>query len=315
MDLVPVKLLKNQGVKKKILKMMKDNPSIDKTDYLESRIETNTVAKKLMAIENASELAKRFLFKGDTFDAIGEAIKLESQQNFDFSCKLNHRRTNGVEYIHLEKHYPDTGEGHFALAKVNHNNKIIELYDSMGSKNPEFKKDLQERFPEYKRFYKGLPLQPSGGIVYNTPTEFNQKAKIRFKTNEMLMKSFEISQYDELSQHHFCYIEAFVMLMHKTLGTPIGPKDPRNRLPFLKKVIWGLVHKFTPMSERKGPEWEYFVTNFKYYMVVTDEKNKRLKLQNIAQVAPNGIRRKVLSIRLPSNITSKTSLKEIVTVQ
>ena len=251
MDLVPVKLLKNQGVKKKILKMMKDNPSIDKTDYLESRIETNTVAKKLMAIENASELAKRFLFKGDTFDAIGEAIKLESQQNFDFSCKLNHRRTNGVEYIHLEKHYPDTGEGHFALAKVNHNNKIIELYDSMGSKNPEFKKDLQERFPEYKRFYKGLPLQPSGGIVYNTPTEFNQKAKIRFKTNEMLMKSFEISQYDELSQHHFCYIEAFVMLMHKTLGTPIGPKDPRNRLPFLKKVIWGLVHKFTPMSERK----------------------------------------------------------------
>ena len=43
MELVPVKLLKNQSDKKKILEKMEDQPSIDKTDYLESRIETNTV--------------------------------------------------------------------------------------------------------------------------------------------------------------------------------------------------------------------------------------------------------------------------------
>ena len=68
------------------------------------------------------------------------------------------------------------------------------------------------------------------------------------------------------------------------------------------------------MSKRNTPEWKYFVKNFKYYMTVTDDKNRRLKLQDIVQMSPNGIRRKVMKMNLPDNITNKTTLKEIVSV-
>ena len=39
--------------------------------------------------------------------------------------------------------------------------------------------------------------------------------------------------------HHFCYIEAFIMMMHDTLGTPIGPRDPRDRTPVYKTNYMG----------------------------------------------------------------------------
>jgi len=314
MSLTPIKLLRNGPNKTRLLKIKEETADIDMMDYIESRINTNTAARKLMAIEDATEMAKQFLLDGTVLERIGDAIKKEADHTLNFSCRREKGPRKGIKYIQLEKKYPNTQEGHFAMAKVNHNTKTVELYDSMGKQNPEFKKDLRSQYINYTIIPKGLPFQPSGGFVYKTATEFKVKAKARFKTDEALMKSFEISQYDELSQHHFCYIEAFIILMNKTLGTPLGPLDPRDRLPFVKKVVWGLVHKFIPMSKRNTPEWKYFVKNFRYYMTVTDDKNRRLKLQDIVQMSPNGIRRKVMKMNLPDNITNKTTLKEIVSV-
>ena len=58
MSLVPIKLIKNISTRNRLLKVKEETPEIDKNDYIESRITTNARARNLMAIEDASEMAK-----------------------------------------------------------------------------------------------------------------------------------------------------------------------------------------------------------------------------------------------------------------
>jgi hypothetical protein len=137
---------------------------------------------------------------------------------------------------------------------------------------------------------------------------------INIRNKKVLEKSFEISQYDELSQHHFCYIEAFIAMMHDTLGTPIGPTDPRDRLQFVKKVVWGLVHKYTPPSNRTSLKWKYFEKNFPYFLRITNTNGRRFRLNHIAQV-PKGdekVKRTLMKLKLPKGINSSWSLTQIM---
>ncbi len=144
MSLTPIKLLRNGPNKTRLLKIKEETADIDMMDYIESRINTNTAARKLMAIEDATEMAKQFLLDGTVLERIGDAIKKEAEHTLNFSCRREKGPRKGIKYIQLEKKYPNTQEGHFAMAKVNHNTKTVELYDSMGKQNPEFKKDLHK---------------------------------------------------------------------------------------------------------------------------------------------------------------------------
>lgn len=63
MSLIPIKLLKNKVNRNKLLNIKGENAEIDTNDYIESRITTNSKAKNLLAIEDASEIAKYYLHK------------------------------------------------------------------------------------------------------------------------------------------------------------------------------------------------------------------------------------------------------------
>jgi len=328
MNLTPIKLIKNQNVRNQLLSAKGETHEIDTSDYIESRMNTSLAARHLMAIEDASEIAKQLLQGDQIFERIGKDIKKESGFGFKFQCRrtsnMNKPTNNrsGVTYVHMAHTYTDGG-GHYALAKVNHTDKIIKLFNSMGANRREFRNELRTVYGNrYKISNKQSTFQPTGGFVSTDPENYKQllkNTKINIRNLKVLEKSFEISQYDELSQHHFCYIEAFIAMMHDTLGTPLGPKDPRDRLIFIKMVVWGLIHKYVPPANRKTLSWKYFVTNFPYFLEITNAQGKRFKLNHIVQVPKliNGInvekvRKGLVKIELPHSIDSSWSLTQIM---
>ena len=329
MDLVPIKLIKNKDVRNHLLRVKGETDEIDKNDYIESKMNTSIAARHLMAIEDAGEIAKQLLQKPGIFEQIGKDIKKESNYDFKFVCRKTSRMTkpttakkNGTHYLHIAHTYP-SGDGHYALAKVDHTNKKINLFNSMGANRSEFRNELHTVYGNrYNIRNKQSSFQPTGGFVTTNKENYKKllkNTKINIMNKKVLEKSFEISQYDELSQHHFCYIEAFIAMMHDTLGTPIGPKDPRDRLAFIKMVVWALIHKYTPSSNRNTVKWKYFIKNFPYFLRITDGSNRRFKLNHVAQVPKlvNGlnverVRKSLVKLELPSNINSSWSLTQIM---
>ena len=328
MNLTPIKLIKNRDVRNRLLRVKGETSDIDTDDYIESRMNTSLAARHLMAIEDAAEIAKQLLQSRGIFEKIGKDIKKETNYDFKFQCrKTSHmnkptKNREGVQYLHIAHTY-SSGDGHYALAKINHSDKSIRLFNSMGAGRSEFKNELRKVYgPQYIIRNKQSSFQPTGGFVTTNLENYKRllkNTKINIRNLKVLEKSFEISQYDELSQHHFCYIEAFIAMMHDTLGTPLGPKDPRDRLIFIKRVVWGLVHKYVPPSNRKTLSWKYFVTNFPYFLEITNAQGKRFKLNHIVQVPKliNGInvekvRKGLVKIELPHSIDSSWSLTQIM---
>ena len=329
MNLTPIKLIKNRNVRNILMNVKEgETTEIDTSDYIERRMNTNVAAKYLMAIEDASEVAKRLLQEKDIFERIGMDIKKEAGYDFNFQCRrtsnMNKPTNNrsGVTYVHMAHTYP-SGDGHYALAKVSHQVKTIDLFNSMGAGRSEFKNELKTVYGrDYKIRKKNTPFQPTGGFITTDVKNYKKllkDTKISIRNPRVLEKSFEISQYDELSQHHFCYIEAFIAMMHDTLGTTIGPKDPRDRLVFIKRIVWGLIHKYTPPSKRKTLKWKYFITNFPYYLKVTNTQGNRFKLNHIVQVPKlvNGIdieraKKSLMKLDLTTKIKPSWTLTQIV---
>ena len=318
MDLVPIKLIKNKDVRNALLRVKKDTAKIDMSDYIESKMTTSLAARHLMAIEDASEIAKQLLQRPGIFEQIGKDIKEEADYDFKFQCRRTSTMTKpsknrkGTRYLHIAHTYP-SGDGHYALAKVDHKEKTIKLFNSMGANRSEFKNELRTVYGNrYTIQNKQSTFQPTGGFV--TTNSDNYKKLVNIRNRKILEKSFEISQYDELSQHHFCYIEAFIAMMHDTLGTPLGPKDPRDRLAFIKMVVWALVHKYTPPSNRTSLRWKYFEKNFPYFLRVTDSNNKRFKMNHIAQIpkVDERVRKSLIKLELPKSINSSWSLTQIM---
>ena len=50
MNLTPIKLIKNQDVRHRLLKVKRETHEIDTSDYIERHMNTNVAAKYLMAI-------------------------------------------------------------------------------------------------------------------------------------------------------------------------------------------------------------------------------------------------------------------------
>tara|TARA_B100001939_G_scaffold81141_1_gene69074 strand:- start:11755 stop:12630 length:876 start_codon:yes stop_codon:yes gene_type:complete len=131
-----------------------------------------------------------------------------------------------------------------------------------------------------------LSVQPSGGFVANNYNNFLNEnyngfgIRIKRLYGETVAKgAFRLSQFDELSQHHFCYMESiYAMMLAIGLTKNPGPNDPRKRIAFIKKFIWGIIHKYTPKSKRRTAKWKYFSKTFPYTMTTTSKTGKSLRL-------------------------------------
>lgn len=141
MELVPIKLIKNRNVRNHLLKVKGETDEIDQNDYIESKINTNIAARHLMSIEDAAEIAKQLLQRPGIFEQIGKDIKKESNYDFKFLCRRTSKMTkptklnrSGVHYLHIAHTYQN-GDGHYALARVDHGDKSIKLFNSMGANN------------------------------------------------------------------------------------------------------------------------------------------------------------------------------------
>tara|TARA_B110000503_G_scaffold4114_1_gene5453 strand:+ start:395 stop:1393 length:999 start_codon:yes stop_codon:yes gene_type:complete len=326
MILTPIKLLENEATRSKLLKVKRETTVIDMDDYLESRMQTEDRARDLMAIEDGSEMAKHYLHAGGVFERIIEDIKKETGKNITFSCRKTRNNVNlpikkGTEYMMMEW-TPGNGTdfGHYAMARVEHGEQSVSIYDSMANQGSAFEDYFKTA---YTNKYTVLTLnkigkpQPTGGDVTKDLTTFKKKYRNELKKYKpsTIKKMFEISQYDELSQHHFCYVESFISLMVDLGFTKPGYRDPRERIVYIKRVVWGLIHKYVPASARKGPQWNYFVTHFPYIMTTRTQKNETLKMKDGEfQVPPTGgvVKYGVKKLRFRGDIDQTWSLKKII---
>jgi hypothetical protein len=315
MSLIPIKLLKNGTTKNTLLNLKNESSEIDTDDYIESRIMTNSRARKLLAIEDASEMAKLYLHKKGIFEKIAEDLKKETGKEFTFHCRktktMKVKKKSDIEYVMMEIAYDNT-TGHYGLARVNHKNKTARLYDSMVKDESDFKVPLEKVLTKrYKVTESKNKLQPTGGFVAGSFEEFKEPNYSGGIPKKLLDDAYELSQYDELSQHHFCYVESLLAMMNDMGHGDPGPGDPRDRLIFIKRVIWGLLHKYVPKEKRRSAQWKYFVKNFQYIMETRSPMGKRLRMvHGYIQVPPGVITLKKLNLR--DDIDETWSLKRIV---
>lgn len=287
----PVKLMKNTA---SILNFMGEKKAIDKSDRTEVLMaQGNRLATQVMTLENASEIARLLLQAPGVFEAISNEIIKECKCNVNMNskCKLTSEPLNssrkGVEIIHLGTKLNKGGDGHYVGAIVNHRIGKIYLSDSMGQlsgETPVFINYLKRHFTNYevKNETNMIGYQPTGGFYPKTISQLKQRLlqkNITINDEKYLDQIFDISQYDELSQHHFCYIESFVYMCHKVMGTPLGPTLPRERVIFMKKVIYGLVHKFGLLNNKAESVKNYFERNFPYYLKFTTPSGNKINLK------------------------------------
>jgi hypothetical protein len=315
MDLVPIKLLKNGQTKRHLLNIAGENAKIDMNDFLESRIRTDKISRQLMAIEDASEMAKKYLHRKGLFEKIGEDIKRETGKDFTFTCKRNTKTKKPLEYIMMEWKANGADFGHYGMARVEHDKGKAVIYDSMTNVGSSFENKFPSKYTVTTKKTLGKP-QPTGGEVMNDVQSFVNKHKQLLKgfSKEDIEQIFLLSQYDELSQHHFCYVESFIsMMVDLGLAQP-GPKDPRERIAYVKRVAWALIHKYVPKSERNTAQWKYFVINFPYIMTSRSANNKLMRMRlGEFQVPPkNGYKLGIRKISLSDNIDRTWSFKKIM---
>jgi len=342
MILVPIKLLKNKTNRNRLLKIKGENDEIDVDDYIESRINTNRRAKNLLAIEDASEIAKYYLHKKGVFEQIAKDIQKESKKKFKFMFRKTTALVktklpvlaarSGVDYMLMEHSYTD-GSGHYGMARLDHDKKVARIYDSMTDNESDFEEPLKHFLGNTYKTTTGsifgcvgrmrnavgqnLNPQPTGGFVSQSFNEFKHKnfAGGRGGVPKKLMEeAFTLSQYDEMSQHHFCYVESFhAMMADLGLAHP-GPQDPRERLEYIKRFIWGILHKYVPNRSRNTIQWKYFEKYFPYILETTGSDGKRLVIRRgYIQVPPTRgkVQYRLKKMRTTDKIDGTTPLSKI----
>ena len=282
MLLTPIKLLKDELFRNTLLNIKGETEEIDGDDYIESRITTNAMAKNLLAIEDASEMAKSYIHKRGFFERIANDIKEESCVDFTFNCSkttaLHFERTKRIEYALMEVVYDD-GSGHYGMACVDHRRKACIFYDSMAKEVSDFQTPLVNALRTgYTLHISDHTPQPSGGFVADSFKKFKKREFSAGVPKARMKDAYELSQYDELSQHHFCYIESFLSMMVSLGLADRGPHDPRERLVYVKRFVWGVLHKYTPIASRETARWKYFKTNFPYILETFDPNGGRLEM-------------------------------------
>ena len=369
-DLVPVKLLPAGANRTRLMKVIGEKTlKFSRNDYVERIADQKAGggprerARTLLAIENASEIAKTYLHAKGMFEKImKDIIGTRGYISYQIKTTKNNLNIQRKQYPH--DHHQDfilvdetfgNGSGHYGLLHVEHQNGKVRIYDSMYSEGSSFEKVAQKwtktngnilppmttktwQQPQVRSIFgckakvrnRGdgtttkINVQPSGGFVtvnYNNFTNDpkNFGAKIRNNYGEKVAKgAFRLSQYDELSQHHFCYMEALYAMMLAVGHTKNpGPNDPRKRISFIKKFIWGIIHKYTPKSQRNTAEWKYFSKTFPYIMTTTSKTGKTLRLFKGTIQLPNhdglfGIGTKAMSRKGYDKIDGSWSIEDVL---
>ena len=278
----------------------------------------------LLAIENASEVAKTYLHARGMFEKMMEDV-IGTRENMTYQVKssknnLNILRKSGVQenFILVEQKFGN-GTGHYGLIHLKHQNGQVNVYDSMYESGLSNFENVARKWAPVARSWnspkvrsilgckakdiegwgvqtKKLQVQPTGGFVasnYNNFLNANHNGygiRIKRQYGETVTKgAFRLQQYDEMSQHHFCYMESiYAMMLAVGLTNNPGPNDPRKRLAFIKKFVWGMIHKYTPKSKRRTAKWKYFSKTFPYILTTQSKTGKSLRMwKGVAQLPDN----------------------------
>ena len=348
---IPIKLLPAGANRTQLLKDIGEKTlNFSRNDYIErtagqkakeGKIGTGQHATiTLLAIENASEIAKTYLHAKGLFEQIMKDI-IGTRGYISYQIKTTKNNLNIQRKQYPQDHHQNfilvdetfgNGSGHYGLIHLQHQNGKVRIYDSMyGAGGSSFEKVAQKwtktngnilppmttktwQQPQVRSIFgckakvrnradgniEDIHIQPSGGFIPTNYTNFlnenyNGQGRNGFgKQIERLYGkvvakgAFRISQYDELSQHHFCYMESiYAMMLAIGLTKNPGPNDPRKRISFIKKFIWGMIHKYTPKSQRRTAKWKYFSKTFPYIMTTESKSGKPLKLFRGTVLLPN----------------------------
>ena len=334
---VPVKLLPAGSNRTQLLKDIGEKSvNFDQKDYIEKLAgqkakegKMTHAAVKLLAIENASEIAKGYLHAKGLFEQIMKDI-IGTRGYISYQIKTTKNNLNIQRKQYPQNHHENfilidqtfgNGSGHYGLIHLQHQNGKVRVYDSMyGDGASKFQNVAQKwtktrsenrasatswDIPAVRSIFgckakvrnlasgniNTIQVQPSGGFVSSNYTNFLNEnyngtgrngfgKQIENLYGKVVAKgAFRLSQFDELSQHHFCYMESiYAMMLAIGLTKNPGPNDPRKRISFIKKFIWGMVHKYTPRSKRTTPEWKYFTKVFPHIAFTTSKTGKPLRL-------------------------------------
>ncbi len=340
---VPVKLLPAGSNRTQLMRTIRENTvRFNQNDYIEKRAGEMVEAGKmghstvtLLAIENASEVAKTYLHATGMFEKMMEDV-IGTRKNMSYQVKssknnLNIQRKSGVQenFILVEQKFGN-GTGHYGLIHLKHRNGQVNVYDSMYDSDLSNFVNVARKWAPMARSWnspkirsilgckakdiegwgvqtKKLQVQPTGGFVasnYNNFLNTNHNGygiRIKRQYGETVTRgAFRLQQYDEMSQHHFCYMESiYAMMLAVGLTNNPGPNDPRKRLAFIKKFIWGMIHKYTPKSKRRTAKWKYFSKTFPYIMATQSKTGKSLRMwKGVAQLPDNdgGFNTKLVSM-------------------
>ena len=336
----PVKLLPAGKNRTQLLKAIGEkNVNFQKNDYIEDLAgqkakegkmgKAQHAAISLLAIENASEIAKTYLQAPGMFEQIMKDI-IGTRGYISYQIKTTKNNLNIQRKKYPQDHHENfilvsetfgNGSGHYGLIHLQHQNGKVRVYDSMyGDGSSKFQNVAQKwtktraenrasattwDIPAVRSIFgckakvrnradgniEVIQIQPSGGFVATNYTNFLNEnyngqgrngygKQIEELYGKVVAKgAFRLSQYDELSQHHFCYMESiYAMMLAIGLTKNPGPNDPRKRISFIKKFIWGMIHKYTPKSQRGTAKWKYFSKTFPYIMTTMSKNGKPLKL-------------------------------------
>ena len=358
---VPVKLLPAGANRNQIMKVIGERTTTFSSDDYIERVAGQKAgggprerARTLLAIENASEIAKKYLHAPGMFEQImTDTIGTRGYMSYQIKETTNNLNTTRKKYPHdtdhdfiLLTHKFKNRTGHTGLLHVEHQNGKVTVYDSMYGMGSRFLTVALKQFgskmewstPRVRSIFgckakvrnlsdgttAKLNVQPSGGFVKNSYSKFTNDpddwgSLILNKLGEKGARgAFRLSQYDELSQHHFCYMEAlYAMMLAIGRTTNPGPNDPRKRISFIKKFIWGIIHKYTPKSERNTAEWKYFSKTFPYIMSTTSKTGKTLRLfQGTMQLPDNdglfGVRTTAMSWKGYDKIDGSWSIEDVL---
>ncbi len=340
---VPVKLLPASSNRTQLLRDIGENTTrFNQNDYIEQRagemVESGKMGHStvtLLAIENASEVAKTYLHATGMFEKMMEDI-IGTRKNMSYQVKssknnLNIQRKSGVQenFVLVEQKFGN-GTGHYGLIHLKHRNGQVNVYDSMYDSDLSNFVNVARKWAPMARSWnspkvrsilgckakdiegwgvqtKKLQVQPTGGFVASNYFNFlnanhnGYGIRIKREYGETVARgAYRLQQYDEMSQHHFCYMESiYAMMLAVGLTNNPGPNDPRKRISFIKKFIWGMIHKYTPKSKRRTAKWKYFSKTFPYIMATTSKTGKSLRMwKGVAQLPDNdgGFNTKLVSM-------------------
>ncbi len=230
---------------------------------------TSTNRASLVLIENASEVARRFIFDHKMVPIWGKQIAAHFGKRWvgvvDNNVKSNKKyvkkplKVGDFGIIH---NHDGKSDSHFGAFIVDA--KGVRIYDSMCSPaNVEvFARGLSRKFTtnaEITFYVRTRPFQETGGF-YGYLSERDRAILDTLPEKEA--KKFELSRLNESeeSQNHFCYMwSLYNLVLHFSGKDPDG--DYGNPLVLIKKFIYSLIANKNIQKKELFNKW--FLTYWK----------------------------------------------------